>query len=91
MSMKDNKKTEENKVANSNETKSSEISSEQTNILDLNPELIEFIKIVETAKLKYQEAKSDMAKGAVLSERNNQLVNLITRSIKNIKRCNSRP
>tara|TARA_B100000700_G_scaffold321321_1_gene420387 strand:+ start:951 stop:3209 length:2259 start_codon:yes stop_codon:yes gene_type:complete len=77
-----NIKTEENKVANSNETKSSEISSEQTNIVDLNPELIEFIKIVETAKLKYQEAKSDMAKGAVLSERNNQLVNLITRSIK---------
>ena len=80
-----NIKTEENQVANSNETKSSEISSEQTNILDLNPELIEFIKIVETAKLKYQEAKSDMAKGAVLSERNNQLVNLITRSIKKDK------
>ena len=77
-----NIKTEENKVANSNETKSSEISSEQTNIVDLNPELIEFIKIVETAKLKYQEAKTDMAKGAVLSERNNQLVNIITRSIK---------
>jgi len=77
-----NIKTEENKVANSNETKSNEISSEQTNILDLNPELIEFLKIVETAKLKYQETKDDFARGAILNERNNQLVSLIKGSVK---------
>ena len=77
-----NTKTEENKVTDSSETKSNEISSEQTNIVDLNPELIEFIKIVETAKLEYQEAKSDMAKGVVLSNRNNQLVSLIKGSVK---------
>ena len=77
-----NIKTEENKVANSNETKSNELSSEQKNILDLNPELIEFLKIVETAKLKYQETKDDFARGAILNERNNQLVSLIKGSVK---------
>ena len=52
------------------------------NILDLNPELIEFLKIVETAKLKYQETKDDFARGAILNERNNQLVSLIKGSVK---------